>query len=179
MIILGGTLFLYSQNDEIYRSQLDRYSSRLKSATTEEKRFYALGPAAKAYFNNGNIEEARKLAVELQGLLEKYRDNFNYGNAVQDANIVLGRIAVLEGRIGDAKERLIEAGKSPGSAQMSSFGPNMSLAKDLLEKGERDVVLQYFELCRKFWKSHPEMLDEWAQQVKSGEIPNFKDNLVY
>jgi len=28
----------------------------------------------------------------------------------------------------------------------------MTLAKDLLEKGERDVVLEYFMLCRKFWK---------------------------
>jgi hypothetical protein len=29
----------------------------------------------------------------------------------------------------------------------------MSLAKELLENGQREPVLQYFELCRKFWKS--------------------------
>jgi len=32
------------------------------------------------------------------------------------------------------------------------FGPNVSLAKDLIEKGERDTVVEYFEACRKFWK---------------------------
>ncbi len=50
------------------------------------------------------------------------------------------------------KKYLIAAGKSPGSPQMDSFGPNMTLAKDLLEKGERDAVLEYFMRCRKFWK---------------------------
>jgi len=34
----------------------------------------------------------------------------------------------------------------------NSFGPNVSLAKDLLEKGERDTVVEYFEACKKFWK---------------------------
>jgi hypothetical protein len=50
----------------------------------------------------------------------------------------------------DAKRYLIESGKSPGSPQINSFGPNMSLAEDLINKGERDVAPEYFELCRKF-----------------------------
>ncbi len=85
-----------------------------------------------------------------------------------------------EGPIEDAERYLIEAGKSPGSPQMDSFGPNMSLAKDLLEKGERDVVLEYFELCRKFGgKMHGDQLNKWSQQVKDGKIPDFGANLVY
>jgi hypothetical protein len=55
----------------------------------------------------------------------------------------------------------------------------MSLAKDLLEKGERAVVLEYFELCRKFWAGHASTLDQWAKEVKDGQIPNFGANLVY
>ncbi|NQT11979.1 MAG: RNA polymerase subunit sigma-24, partial [Planctomycetes bacterium] len=98
---------------------------------------------------------------------------------VQDANLVLGRIAVQEGRIEDAKRHLIEAGKSPGSPQMNSFGPNVSLAKDLIEKGEREVVLEYFDLCRKFWELHRDRLDEWSQEVKDGKVPDFGANLVY
>ena len=62
---------------------------------------------------------------------------------------------------------------------MNSFGPNMSLAKDLLEKGERDTVLQYFELCRKFWTMDYGKLDEWSQEVRAGKIPRFGANLVY
>src|SRR5207245_278418 len=124
--------------------------------------FYALNDAAKESFVLGKIEDAQKYAQELMTLLPKFQGNWNYGNAVQDANLVLGRIAVREGRIDDAKQYLLEAGKSPGSPQMNSFGPNMSLAKDLLEKGEPQVVLEYFDLCRNFWKMHRGRLDEWS-----------------
>src|SRR5205823_3258587 len=111
-------------------------------------------------------------------LLPKFQGNWNYGNAMQDANLVLGRIAVREGRIDQAKRFLIEAGKSPGSPQMDTFGPNMSLAKDLLGKGEPDVVVQYFDLCRKFWKMDDGRLNKWSQQAKLGTIPDFGANLV-
>ena len=152
----------------------------LAKAKSEKERFYALGDAAKECFDGGKIEDARKYAQELMTLLPKYQDNWNYGNAVQDANLVFGRIAIQEGRIEDAKRYLIEAGKSPGSPQMDSFGPNMSLAKDLLEKGERDVVLEYFELCRKFWgKLHGDQLDKWGKEVKDGKTPDFGANLDY
>jgi hypothetical protein len=62
---------------------------------------------------------------------------------------------------------------------MDTFGPNMSLAKDILEKGETDVVLQYFELCRKFWEMEGGKLDQWSREVKAGSVPDFGANLVY
>ncbi len=151
----------------------------LDAAKTPEEKFYALNDAAKESFVVGKIEDAQKYANELQTLLPQFQGNWNYGNAVQDANLVLGRIAVREGRIDEAKKYLLQAGKSPGSPQMDTFGPNMSLAKDLLEKGERQTVLDYFELCRKFWQMHDGRLDTWSQQVKDGKIPNFGANLVY
>jgi len=62
---------------------------------------------------------------------------------------------------------------------MNSFGPNMSLAKDVLEKGERKAVLEYFELCSKFWTMDHGQLEHWKVEVKAGGIPNFGVNLVY
>jgi hypothetical protein len=55
----------------------------------------------------------------------------------------------------------------------------MRLAKDLLEKGERDVVLEYFALCRRFWKSGADDLDTWTADVQAGRLPAFGANLVY
>ena len=101
------------------------------------------------------------------------------GDVVHDGNLVLGRIAVDEGRIEDAKRLLLAAGKSSGSPVLGSFGPNMSLAKDLLEKGEQETVLQYFEMCRKFWSSGGGKLDEWTKDVQAGRIPDFGANLIY
>ena len=161
------------------QARLDTANKKLATAVTGEDKFAALDDVAKESFVVGNIEDARKDATELLTLAPSYESNWNYGNAIQDGNLVLGRIAVREGRIEEAKQYLFAAGNSKGSPTMDSFGPNMSLAKDLLEKGERDTVLQYFELCRKFWTMDYGKLDDWSQEVKAGKIPNFGANLVY
>lgn len=145
----------------------------------EEARFYELGKLGKNAFNAGKLDEARKHAKELETLTPKFKGNWNYGNAIQDSNIVLGRIALKEGDVDAAKKHLLAAGASPGSPQMDSFGPNMSLAKDLLKKGEKEVVLQYFKLCRKFWKMGHANLDRWSKEVEEGKVPSFGANLIY
>ena len=72
-----------------------------------------------------------------------------------------------------------KGGKSKTPA-LDSFGPNMTLAKELLQEGERDVVLEFFELCSEFWKTGREgRLTEWSNAVKEGKIPDFGANLYY
>jgi hypothetical protein len=44
------------------------------------------------------------------------------------------------------------AGATPGSPQLDSFGPNLTLAKELFEKSQPDVILHYFALCKNFWE---------------------------
>jgi len=161
------------------QGRLDKAIKKLATASREEEKFYALDDAAKESFDVGKIEDARKYAKELLTLSEKFPNDWNYGNAIQDGNLVLGRIALKEGRTEEAKHYLLKAGKSPGSPQMDSFGPNMSLARDLLEKGEPDVVLEYFQLCRVFWKMGHDELDQWTKDVKAGKTPDFGANLVY
>jgi tetratricopeptide (TPR) repeat protein len=163
------------------RTQQQRLADAVQEVTkadTEEKKFYALGDAAKESAAAGRTDAAREYADALLVLLPNYEDNWNYGTAVQDAHLVLGRVAVAEGNIDEAKGHLLEAGKTPGSPQLDSFGPDMSLAKDLLEKGERDTVLAYFELCREFWDDGGR-LDRWRDDVKAGKAPDFGANLRY
>jgi hypothetical protein len=71
--------------------------------------------AAKERLVVGKIEDAQKSAQKLMTLLPKLQGDWNYGNAVQAANLVLGRIAVREGGIDDAKLYLLRARlKNPG-----------------------------------------------------------------
>ncbi len=149
---------------------------KLAAANSPELRFSALGEAAKQSFAAGKVGDAQKYAQELMTLLPSFRQNQEYGSAVHDANLTLGRIAVREGRMDDAKRHLVESIRTPSARQMD-YGPNLSLAKDLLEKGERQAVLDYFALCKKFWNFG--RLDEWSQQVKEGKIPEFGGNLAY
>jgi hypothetical protein len=164
------------------RAHMSRYEKAMKeleSAPNGIKRFYALGDAAKESFNAGKTNDALAYAKELQSLTAQNKGDWNYGNAIQDAHLVLGRVALAEGRTDEAKKHLLDSARSEGSPQMNSFGPNMSLAKDLLARGEKEVVLEYFELCRKFWEMGGDNLDRWTILIEGGGIPDFGANLVY
>ena len=145
--------------------------------TDEDSKYNSLSDLAKTAFEAGEFDKARTYATDLLERAKGERKGWNYGNAIHFGNLVLGRIALKDGDLEKAKAYLLASGKTPGSPQLDSFGPNMLLAKDLLEKGERKAVLQYFDECATFWK-RPE-LKEWTAAVKLGKIPDFGGNLDY
>ena len=144
-------------------------------------KFYEIRSIMEKAFSEGKFEEAKNSAIEYLEIAESKRSDWNYGNAIHHANLMLGRISLKEGLKEKAKEYLISAGKTPGSPQLNSFGPNMSLAKELLEIGEDKIVIEYIELCEKFWKRilSRKKLMKWKRAITKSAIPNFKGNLIY
>ncbi len=137
---------------------------------------------AKAAYDAREFQVAKNYATELLNLAASsdVGDFFrNDGNAIHHGNLILGQVALQTGDLDQAKERLILNARIYGSPQLDSFGPNMSLAKELLERGEREVVLQFFMLCAKFWELGSDRLAEWIRQVRAGELPVFGANLRY
>lgn len=159
--------------------QMKIINGDLGAARNQTERFYALNRAAKNALKAGKTEEAEKLANELLRMARTRRNDWNYGNAIQDANQVLGRIALSKGDVAEARKRLLASADSDGSPQMNSFGPNMQLAKELLAKGEKEVVIEYFDRCSAFWKMGAEQLAAWSESASKGEIPEFGANLNY
>lgn len=168
-----------AQSSVEQKRQMKIAEGDLDSAKNPTERFYALNRAAKGALKAGKNEEAQKLAEELLQMAESRADDWNYGNAIQDSNQVLGRIALSKGDIAEAKKRLLASADSDGSPQMNSFGPNMQLAKELLAKGEKEVVVEYFDLCRKFWKMGAQRLSTWSDDVNDGRTPDFGASLNY
>jgi hypothetical protein len=154
---------------------------KLNNSKTEPERYINLSEVARLAFAFGEIENARKCAIELLALDDKFqKEPWRTGDAAFSGNFVLGRIAVKEGRIEEAKQYLLKAGDTTGSPVLDSFGPNMSLANDLLKKGERGTVTNYFELCHKFWSpSDNGSLNLWTEEVNAGKIPDFGGNLYF
>lgn len=151
-------------------------------------RFYTLARVAIAAFEASDYAKAESYANEVLALAPQYREDRSYGDrsygdAIFYGNMVLGRVALRRDYdIPKAKAALMASGQTPGSPVLNSFGPNMSLAKDLLEAGERESVLQFFDECRAFWKSTGSVrkLDEWSAVVKGCcRLPHFGANLVY
>jgi TonB family protein len=141
------------------------------------ERGYALPRLAKAAVTAGALDKASLYANEL--LTSARAGDWNNGNAIHDGNMVRGLVALRSGNVEQAAKDLIEAGKTTGSPQLNSFGPNMILASELLEKGERDAVLEYLSLCKKFWSLGAARLDAWIDVILTGGKPDFGANLLY
>ncbi len=161
-------------NEKLYKS-----AAELASAKTEYEKWVAFGDVGLWNVDNGSIEKAGLFANEVLTLAEKYKDDWNYGNAIHKGHLTLGRVALRENNVEEAKRQLILAGKTPGSPQLSSFGPNMILAMELLEKGETDVVLEYLDLCKVFWTMSMDKLTIWESKISNGEVPSFGANILY
>jgi hypothetical protein len=140
-------------------------------------RFYGLDDVAKTAFETGDIAKAERYAREVLQIAQEFKEDWNYGNAVHYGNIVLGRIALRHDDLSLAKQYLLAAGETPGSPQLNSFGPTMVLAKELLEKGERETVLAYLQSCAKFWKMGGDQLQNWMATIRGGGTPDFRMNL--
>jgi len=142
-------------------------------------RFYRLSDVANAAFDARDFDKAEQYANELLSDARQYPNDWNYGNAIFQGNIVLGRVALARDKnIEQADSYLLAAGASPGSPQLNSFGPTMSLAKELLEAGERTVVLDFLDQCRRFWKMGRQKLNVWIDTIKAGGTPDFGVNLT-
>ncbi len=161
-----------NQEDAIREAAVSRLLSRLRT----------LPDLSCAAFAADDLDAATAFAIEaLTATADAVLPEFfrHDGQVTHHCNLVLGRIALQRGDVAEARRRLLDAGRTKGSPPLNSFGPNMQLAEELLLLGEKDVVLEYFELCRNFWKLGGDRLDIWAQKVRAGRPPMFGANLRY
>ena len=158
---------------------LGQFENAYNLTVSDPNRFYLLSDLAKQSFESGDLKKASKYANELIHKAAQYKKDWNYGNAIHTGYIILGRCALNSGQLEKAKEYLILSGKTPGSPQLNSFGPNMTLAFEILEQGDREVVIEYFKLCSVFWESGTSRLKNWTSTVRNGATPDFGANITY
>jgi|TARA_B110000196_G_scaffold319273_1_gene336857 tetratricopeptide (TPR) repeat protein len=127
--------------------------------------------AAEIAFKTGDYDKAEKYALTSLEMSKDYEGNWNYGNAIHNSNVILGRISLVQEDIDEAKSYLVEAGKSEGSPQLDTFGPNFKLANKLLEKGEISAVVQYLSSISKFWRMDDGCVKRWLSEIENGEKP--------
>ena len=96
------------------------------------------------------------------------------GNLIYEGHAMLGRVALHGGDIATASKHLIEAGKTRGSPTLDTFGPDFTLANELLAAGERDAVIRFLDLVEVFWEGEGPTLEDWRQRIRRGETPRLR-----
>ncbi len=155
------------------------------------RKFLDLTDSAPAAYSAGDKAAASAQAKTLLEMAAAYKEDWNYGNAIHAAYLVLGRVAADAGKMDEAREDLLKSvsllpysfdssiERSKGSPQLDSFGPDMAFARDMLAKGETEAVLKYLDLCGKFWSDIRGNLPLWRKQIAAGETPDFGGQLFY
>jgi beta-lactamase regulating signal transducer with metallopeptidase domain len=163
---------------------------RAQAATTDpQSALRNLPELAQMAFDAGDFARAQAYAGAIftqSAQLESANQglHLSFQRERHQGHLLLGRIALAQGDVAEAKKQLLEAANitsDDAPAPLSSFGPNMLLAKELLANAEKDTVLEYFRRCRRFWSGSmaKEKLDAWSWQVSQGEAPDFGANLLY
>lgn len=187
----GGTFYLYNgtrrQNDKLLESVKADFTEQYSLA--EERCVQAQHAAMQEPGEVGNVDYAASICFYAQNYvaarvftlkLKTDQDGFpasNRGKALHKFHTHQGRLLLHDGDIKGAKQQLLLSLDVKPDATMRSFGPNMSLARDLLAEGEQEVVISYLDGCSKFWNDAS--IEQWKAEIDRGEIPNFGANLNY
>ena len=132
-----------------------------------------------------NVAQAVAKANELQRMIDdmklKHEDIRYYARNVYDINDALGRAAFVRGDFQAASDYLLKAADipagAPGVTTLCCAGPNLWLAKSLLDAGYREVVLKFLEACKQFWTQPAERrLDQWIAAIRGGGSPDLLPN---
>jgi len=149
------------------------------AAMKGDPHLYALSDLVKQAVRESKFNDAKAIAKEMLSAAAQAPDNQLSGRATFDANLALGSVALREGDKKAASRYLIAAGEAKGMPSLGSFGPNMTLARDLLNAGEKDSVLEFFRLMAISWPRETVQFGKWADQVRAGSKPDFSVYLVY
>jgi tetratricopeptide (TPR) repeat protein len=143
----------------------EAYKRVLALTRTPAARETLAGDMAEAAFKVGDFTAAAEYAkIYLHG-----KDR----TAPQRANTILGRVALRSGDLTSAKQYLLDSSGPESGKEMSLSGPTMVLAKELLEQGEHDAVLQYLQNCLQLWPRGGDVLQIWIADIQHGKMPNF------
>jgi hypothetical protein len=159
---------------------------QLLNTTDLHQRYRLLRSLPSAALAAGDVEKAEASAKELLKVGEEIDKASRYKSPILSdtthiGNTILGLIELKRGNTASAKEHLLSSARFTREAHPvhMSFGPSMALAKALADRGEREVVIEYLDLCAKFWKNEDGRIEKWTQVLKDGGTPEFGGNSRY
>jgi hypothetical protein len=156
--------------------ELERMETKIKG---EAEKGHVLVEMARNLFLLGEYEKAEVLALRAVIASSKSTPTIAVGDVFHQGNLILGRIALKSGDVDKAKAFLINSAKTSDAPVLAAFGPNMMLAKQLLDRGERDIVLEFLNMCSSLWQSENHEAEKWIYEIKNGRIPEFANAFLY
>jgi hypothetical protein len=152
------------------RGRLDLLSSITKAA------FWAGDYSIAEDFAGRWLAEARQRCANGASLPpdQQLVRQMDLGDAVHQANSILGEIALSRSDSRRAGECLVASGKvTKASPALGSYGPDLALMRDLLALKQTQPVLEFLDDCARFWETSRAEPAKWKEAILSGKEPDF------
>jgi hypothetical protein len=156
------------ERDNFRRFALEMRAKTDPGSLSEKDRIALL--ASQLYFRRSEPKDAEGKANELLALASHDSKDPNYGTAVFQANLALGKAALNRGDKAGAVRHLLAASEAPPTEFLRYNPIDISLARSLVDAGEREDVATFLERCAKF-NSQDRRLAEWAVEIRRGLTP--------
>ena len=123
-------------------------------------------------------DDAATKARELLDLAARHQSDALYGDALFEANVILGKMALRRGDKKAAARDLLAAAGTPGSDRIRRGEFEMNLPRSLVDWGERRAVAEFFErMAPKTVRS--KQFQDWAAEILKGVNPDLIPTLSF
>ena len=136
-----------------------RLLNEASSLAPENQKRNMLADIAVAEFEASDDADAER---DAQTLVASNRGLHDY----HVGQTVLGRLALAHGKEAEAREHLLASVNPPPPIKNLTLRPNMQLAQEILDAGDRDSVVAFLEACRPLWTFDQGRLDHMVNFVK-------------
>lgn len=99
----------------------------------------------------GDLDAAEAVAHELLAEATNEEEVWPEGDRRHMAHTLLGHVCLRRGDIDGAAMELVRSAQVEATPVLGSFGPDLSLAWQLLLAGRADEVAQFAQLFSRFW----------------------------
>lgn len=131
------------------KAALDEANPEPESPDVRDQRAYF---EARDALRGGDLETARQTLEHLRSVASRTSpDDWNHGNVTHHVHVLSGLLHLRDGDVDAAAEDLGHAGHVRPTPQLTSFGPDLTLAWALLQRGRDDDVLAYLRAVSAFW----------------------------
>jgi len=117
---------------------------------------------------NADIAATEASARDLLALASRLKSDPDAGAGIYLAHLALGEVAMNRGDKPAAARYLLAAAGAPTSEYTRYDQADMSLARELLDAGDRETVARYLDRCATF-QPRPA---HWAAEIRQGKNPD-------
>ena len=101
------------------------------------------------------------------------REDPQSGDAIYMGNLILAQASLDKNDVTNAKRYLLQAAATPSSHMIEQNGLDLSVARALFDRGEKDTVVEYLNRGKQLWPQGAQGINRIQGAIRAGRRPNF------